>query len=203
VWDVWNLLSASYFKYVVSVTTTAVDEIQRSNSIGPNSIYAAHLEQQVLFRFIYLDPSNPEVLPDRYLSLHINIQSAWEQLFPGGSFERFGKLGHAPPEVSHSSNFINASSQEHHDVSPFFSSGLFLSGIAAIETSLFQACARFPPRNAAQYLLLEFLFDFSERVARWIAAHFLILPLFGHFVGPIAERQLSARQQNPVKKFAK
>jgi len=52
-----NLLRTRNLKYIVAMTTAA-HRIERSNSVRPDSVYPAHFEQKVLFRFIYFCTSN-------------------------------------------------------------------------------------------------------------------------------------------------
>jgi len=92
-----NRLRAGYFKYVISVATSA-HSIERSDSICPNSIYAAYFEQELLW-FIYFFSVNPKVFLDWCRFSDVHIQSTWEKMLSRGPFEHFGILGQAAREM--------------------------------------------------------------------------------------------------------
>ena len=97
--NVWNLLRAGYFNYVVSVAALACNEVKRSDSVRPNLIYAAHFEQKVLFWFIYFCASNPKMLSDWNRFADVHIQSTSVEMFPRGSLEDFGIFVHTAREM--------------------------------------------------------------------------------------------------------
>ncbi|SRR6266852_1089610 len=99
--NVWNLPGAGYFKYVVSMAALARNEMERSDSVCPKSIYTAHLEQEVLFWFIYFCAANPKMLSDWNRFADVHIQSTFVETLPRGSFEDFGILPHTTREILH------------------------------------------------------------------------------------------------------
>jgi hypothetical protein len=118
--DVGNLMRAGYFKRVISVTTATGSEIVRSDSICPNSINAAHLEEEVLFGFSYARTRNPKLLFDWYRPTDFDIQSAFEKFLASGFSKHFGIFGHAFSEVPATLN--NPSFEDYHDAAPFAAS---------------------------------------------------------------------------------
>jgi hypothetical protein len=97
--NIWNLLRAGNFNYVVPVAALACNEVKRSDSVRPNLIYAAHLEQEVLFRFIYFCASNPKMLSDWNRVADVYIQSTRAEMLPRCSFEDFGIFIHTAREM--------------------------------------------------------------------------------------------------------
>src|SRR5579864_6377214 len=94
------------------MTALARRENVRPDSIAPNAVHPAHLEQQILFRFVDLRTSNSEMLFDLDLLLHFDVESPFEQYFSSGSAECFGKVGHARPEMPKPGN--NSAFQDYH-----------------------------------------------------------------------------------------
>ena len=94
--------------------------IERSDSIGPNSINLAYFKEK-FFRFIYFSSVNPEVLCHGCLDSDIHIQSTWDESLTRGSFEDFGKIIHSPGEMFTPRAFpslANAPLKKYHDASP-------------------------------------------------------------------------------------
>ncbi len=80
--DIWNLLGASYLKDVVPMPARSSAKTVRSDSVSPQSVNAAYLEDEILPGFIYICAPNSEVLPNRYASVifHLHVQSTFEKV---------------------------------------------------------------------------------------------------------------------------
>ncbi len=86
------------------MATRMSKQVPRPDTIRPDVVYAAYLEQQILLGFSNLCPSYPEVLNGWNRSTNTNIEGSGKQPLPGGGSKDLGVVCHALPKVSEAIN---------------------------------------------------------------------------------------------------
>jgi hypothetical protein len=111
-----ELARASDLKHIVTVATCSRPQVEWPDAIGPDSVDAANLEQQILHRLAYMRAEDSEMFDRWHSAGNAEVQRSRKQFLARGGLEHVWIVFDSGPKVANAVE--NCSAENQHRLRP-------------------------------------------------------------------------------------